>query len=313
MTYQTQRAWREIQSFLPADYQIPEDDQPAEEWWDYQGHSIHLDTYRNPDAAVKVILFHGVGTNGRQMSMILGRPLAHRGLETIAVDMPTFGVTSVAPGSVVTYDDWVDIGSALVQRELARDDRPIILYGLSAGGAETFHVAARGGVRGIVGMTFLDQRDKRVALDTAHDPITGRLTPTLKTLAKTPLRKVRVPMRLVSKMRTLVNDPAALKVFYRDKSSAGNWASVAFLDSYMHYQPDVEPVDFDVCPVLHTQPADDRWTPADLSEPLLGPIRKVEVSTVTLTNAGHFPIEQPGLDELVAAVYEFAIGVGVGG
>lgn len=39
--------------------------------------------------------------------------------------------------------------------------RPIVLYGLSAGGMLAYHVAARvkpGVVKGIVGMTFLDQR-----------------------------------------------------------------------------------------------------------------------------------------------------------
>ena len=44
---------------------------------------------------VKVILLHGVGTNGRQMSMILGGPLSKDGFETIAIDMPTYGVTKV--------------------------------------------------------------------------------------------------------------------------------------------------------------------------------------------------------------------------
>ncbi|WP_278259375.1 hypothetical protein [Nocardioides convexus] len=72
---------------------------------------MHLDTYRNPDAPVKVILLHGVGTNGRQMSLVLGRPLAERGYETIAIDMPTYGVTEVADGALVTYDDWVRLGS----------------------------------------------------------------------------------------------------------------------------------------------------------------------------------------------------------
>lgn len=65
------------------------------------------------------------------MTTILGHPLSERGYETIAVDMPTFGLTEVAPGAIVTYDDWVRIGADLVELERARDDRPIVLYGLS--------------------------------------------------------------------------------------------------------------------------------------------------------------------------------------
>lgn len=76
---------------------------------------------------MKVILFHGVGTNGRQMSMIVGEQLARRGYETIAVDMPEYGMTEVALGALVRYDDWVRAGSDLIDAERAKDDRPIVL------------------------------------------------------------------------------------------------------------------------------------------------------------------------------------------
>ena len=308
MTYADQPAWRAIQEHLPEPYRLTPETEPAEEWWDHDGHRIHLDTYRRPDAPAKVILFHGVGTNGRQMTTILGRPLAERGFETIAIDMPTYGVTEVAPRALVTYDDWVRIGSALVDVELARDDRPIVLYGLSAGGMETFHIAALNDrVAGIVGMTFLDQRSLRVRIATAFDPITGLLgAPVMKVLARTPLRRLRLPMRWVSRMRALVNDGAAKRTTYADPTSAGNRASVAFLDSYLDYRPATEPEDFDVCPVLLTQPAADRWTPRSLSEPFLARITRVPVSTTMLENAGHYPLEQPGLDQLVEAVATFA-------
>ncbi|KAA1419009.1 alpha/beta fold hydrolase [Nocardioides humilatus] len=307
MTYAEQAEWRAIQEFLPEQYRITDATSPAEEWWEHRGHRIHLDTYRNAGAPVKVILLHGVGTNGRQMSLILGRPLAERGYETIAIDMPTYGITEVAPGALVTYDDWVQIGCDLIDTELAKDDRPIVLYGLSAGGMETYHVAAKSRrVKGIVGMTFLDQSSLRVRVETAFDPVTGFVGATLmRLLARTPLRRLRVPMRWVSKMRTLVNDRAAKRACYRDKTSAGNSVSIAFLDSYLNYRPVAEPGDFDVCPVLLTQPAADRWTPLHLSEPFLAQITKVPVTTVLLDNAGHYPLEQPGLDQMVEAISDF--------
>lgn len=306
MSYANQPEWRAIQEFLPADYRLTPGTEPAEEWWEVEGHRVHLDTYRDPDAPVKVILLHGVGTNGRQMSLVLGRPLAERGYETIAIDMPTYGVTEVADGALVTYDDWVRLGSALVDRELA-DGRPVVLYGLSAGGMETYHVAALNGrVSGIIGMTFLDQASRQVRVQTAFDPVTGFVgARVMALLARTPLRRLRLPMRLVSKMRTLVNDKAAKKACYADKTSAGNSASIAFLDSYLNYRPVTEPEDFDVCPVLLTQPAADRWTPLHLSEPFLARITKVPVRTVLLENAGHYPLEQPGLDQLVEAAAGF--------
>ena len=59
-------------------------------------------------------------------------------------------------------------------------------------------------------------------------------------------------------MRTLFNDPAARRACYADKTSARNSASAAFLDSYLSCEPATEPEDFDVCPVLLTQPGLDQ-------------------------------------------------------
>lgn len=315
MDYSQQQAWRDIQALLPEKYRLTPATEPAEEWWEHAGYRIHLDTYRNPDALLKVILFHGVGTNGRQMTTILGRPLAQRGYETIAIDMPTFGLTEVGKeDQLVTYDDWVQLGSDLIDAERARDDRPIVLYGLSAGGMETYHVAALNkNVAGIIGMTFLDQRSLRVRVETAFDPLTGLLGAGLMgALAGTPLRRLRVPMRLVSKMRALVNDRAAKRVCYADRTSAGNSATVAFLASYLNYAPVTEPGDFAVCPVLLTQPAADRWTPLHLSEPFLSQITRVPVTKVSLEGAGHYPLEQPGLDQLTQAAASFCEGLAIG-
>lgn len=307
MSYVNQPDWQHIQQFLPAEFQLKAGHEPAEEWWSWQGNNIHLDTYRNPDAKVKVILFHGVGTNGRQMSMILGAPLAARGYETIAIDMPGYGVTEVARGKLIRYDDWVQAGSDLIDLERARDDRPIVLYGLSAGGMLTYHVAAKNKkVRAIVGMTFLDTREQSVRDEVSSNLFMSRVGSFFARLVvHTPLAALRIPMWLVSKMSTLVNDPKALRVFMQDKSSAGNSVSVAFLHSYLFYTPEVAPEAFDLCPVLLTQPAQDRWTPLSLSEPFLAKIKHVPVTTVMLDNAGHYPLEQPGLSQMVDAIDGF--------
>lgn len=307
MGYQNQAAWQEIEQFLPAEFHIPKDHLPTEEWWSWHGNNIHLDTYRNPNAKIKVILFHGVGTNGRQMSMVLGSPLAQRGYETIAVDMPGYGVTQVAKGATITYADWVQAGSDLIDAELARDNRPIVLYGLSAGGMETYHVAAKNKkVKAIVGMTFLDTSNPVVRDTVSTSKFMSRVgAPMTHVSAMTPLKYLRIPMRWAGKMSTLVNNDAALDAFYKDKTSAGNWVSLAFLDSYMHYTPEVAPEAFNVCPILLTQPAKDRWTPLELSTPFLSRIHQVPVKTVMLENAGHYPLEQPGLNQMVNAIDQF--------
>ena len=128
MGYEKQKAWEEIQSFLPENWQLTKSTMPKEEYWDWKGNKIHLDTYRNPKANAKVILLHGVGTNGRQMTTIIGKPLATAGFEVIAIDMPIYGETVVKKGALITYDDWVKIGNDYINFELKKDNRPIFLY-----------------------------------------------------------------------------------------------------------------------------------------------------------------------------------------
>jgi pimeloyl-ACP methyl ester carboxylesterase len=112
-------------------------------------------------------------------------------------------------------------------------------------------------------------------------------------------------MRLTSKMHTLVNNPAALRVMLADRTSAGNWATLRFLDSYLRYQPAVEPEAFAVCPILLTQPDADRWTPLGLSELMLRRVRQVPVTRVMLTGAGHYPLEEPGLTQMAEGIQSF--------
>lgn len=308
--YANQSAWRELQEFLPERLRLKNDeDLPLEEFWDWKGNQIHLDRYLNPNAPAKVILHHGVGTNGRQLMLIIGKVLADRGWEVTALDNLGYGMTQVAKGYTPGYDDWVQLATDYVAHEKSRDDRPIVLYGLSAGGMLTYHVASRapkGSIAGIVGMTFLDQRISEVANTTAHDPLTARFGPKIMgALSKTPLRGFRYPMTLASKMTTLVNNKEAMKVLLRDKTSANNAMWIKFLAEYMTFNPDVEYADFDRCPILLTQPSEDRWTPRRLSVPVLSKITKVSVETVMLENAGHYPLEDPGLLQMKNVIDSF--------
>lgn len=306
-SYNQQMAWQKIERFLPADFHISRNQLPQEQWWSWRGNNIHLDRYRNPRAPIKVILFHGVGTNGRQMSMILAKPLADRNYETIAVDLPGYGLTQVAKNQMIRYQDWVQLGSDLIDAESAQDRRPIVLYGLSAGGMLSYHVAATNKrVKALVGMTFLDTTNTQVRDQVARNILISRLgMPIMHWISGTPLASIRIPMRWVSKMNTLVNQPDVLKIFLADKTSAGNSVSLQFLDSYLNYKPSIQAEDFDTCPILLTQPENDRWTPLYLSTPFLQRINKVPVKIVLLNNAGHFPIEQPGLSQMVEEIDRF--------
>lgn len=307
MTYKNQQSWKDIMEHLPKELHFTDDYEPTEEWWDWQGHKVHLDCFRNEEAPAKVILLHGVGTNGRQMSLIIGGPLYRSGYETIAIDMPTYGLTEVKSGATVTYDDWVNLAADYIDEELKKDDRPIFLYGLSAGGMETYHVACKNkNVQGIIGMTFLDQRIQQVRDETTNNLFWSRVGIPMTSLAcKIGLKNFKMKMSLPAKMSALCNDPEIMKIFNQDKTSAANVASMKFLDTYGNYEPELEPEAFDVCPILLTQPAEDRWTPRHLSELVLDRVEKVAVTIKMLENGGHYPVEQPALQQMHDAIVAF--------
>ncbi len=309
--YQQQRTWQQLQNTMPKEFHIPNTHLPSEEWFAWQGHHIHLDCYRNPNAKAKVILFHGVGTNGRQMQMVLGYFLATQGFETIAIDMPTYGMTVVNPNKTVIYDDWIDFGNHYVQHEQQKDNRPIFLYGLSAGGMVAYDVASKNGcVHGIIGMTFLDQAIPLVRNETCRNVLISHIgTPLMPVAVKLGLGKFKMKMSWASKMWALCNDPKAQAIFMTDKTSAGNSASMAFLNSYMHAKRPVSPKDFAVCPILLTQPEQDLWTPLALSEPFLNQIQKVSVKTVMLPKGGHYPVEKEALSVLHQSALDFIQGI----
>lgn len=307
-TYENQAAWKEVQKSLPAHLHFTEEHKPTEEWWSNRGHNIHLDRWRNPTAKIRVILHHGVGTNGRQMSMILGVPLQKAGYEVVAIDMPNYGLTQVKPYANVGYNDWVDIANDFINLELEQDPRPIVLYGLSAGGMLAYHAAALNKkVSGVIGMTFLDQRLQQVRDETCLNIFMSRVgVPSAYIFGGIPLLgRISVPMSMASKMWALVNDQAVLKTMMADGSSAGNWTSMKFLSTYTNYAPAMEPEKFDVCPVLLTQPELDYWTPLHLSQLVLEKIKLVDVKTVILEKAGHYPIEEPGVGQMADAIVEF--------
>ena len=300
MNYSDQNNWKKIMSFLPPEFHFTEQYTPTEEHWDWKGNLVHLDTFRNADAKAKIILLHGVGTNGRQISIIIGGPLAKDGYEVIAIDMPLYGVTEVNKKMVISYEDWVQLGNDYVNHEWSRDNRPIFLYGLSAGGMETYHIACKNrNIKGIIGMTFLDQKNQQVRNETTNNAFWAHLgTPLAGLATRLGFGRMRMKMSTCSKMSALCNHQDCLNELLADKTSAGNAVPMKFIHSYMEYTPETSPEDFDFCPILLTQPEKDRWTPLHLSKPFLDRIKKVPVTITILENGGHYPVEPPALDQL---------------
>jgi alpha-beta hydrolase superfamily lysophospholipase len=200
----------------------------------------------------------------------------------------------------------VEIGAELVRSEIAKDGKPVVLYGLSAGGMLAYDIAAlTRQVSGIMGMCFIDSGSplarRRMSDRPDMDEISFKMLPLLPGALT---GRIHVPMKYLVKMKALVNDAQALKLLLRDRCSAGASVSLEFVNSVIQHQPAIAFEDFDLCPIILLQPGDDRWTPFAVTEPFWERVGAPK-QMVTLENASHYPIEQPGLDQMRDAMVTF--------
>ncbi|GAA4902794.1 alpha-beta hydrolase superfamily lysophospholipase [Actinomycetospora succinea] len=260
------------------------------EWWRWGAHDVRLHRLPAPDAAAVVILLHGAGGHGA-MLLPYGRLVDGRA-EVIAPDLPGYGDTRV--GGPVTWSDWIACVADLVRGQ----QRPVVLVGASLGGMLAYEVAASVGsaVRHVVATCLADPSDRRVRRAAARWPVLGEHGRTLLDAARI-ADPVRVPVRWLTRMTAMSADPELTALVCRDPRGGGGRVSLRFLRTWMTSRPTVAPEDFRVCPVTLAHPAADTWTPPELSIRFL---RRIAAPTevVMLDDAGHLPVEQPGLDQL---------------
>jgi alpha-beta hydrolase superfamily lysophospholipase len=302
-SYADFQGWRRYQDFFPERMRCTRSTTPREEWWAWRGLDVHLDRLPAPESPIKIIVLHGAGAYGRVMAPAAVLAKNH-GWETVSPDLPGYGLTPVARGRFV-YPLWVDCVSDLIDAEIARDGRPVVLFGVSLGGLVAYHAAARSKrVVGLVATTLADAREPAVRQGFARTKLLGSVgLALLKALA--PLTDgLPLPMRWMSKMDRISNKPELAALCARDPLGGGNWVPARFLRTFVHTPPDMEPEDFRVCPVLLTHPGVDRMTDIALSrrffDRLAAPKRMV-----VLEGASHMPTESPGIDQMENAVVEF--------
>jgi len=82
MNYQCDSLWKEIQRYLPLEYRILQSAQPQEYFIPMQKTQMHKDHYKCEKPKATIILFRGVGGNGRLLSFI-AVPLNRNSYEVI--------------------------------------------------------------------------------------------------------------------------------------------------------------------------------------------------------------------------------------
>jgi alpha-beta hydrolase superfamily lysophospholipase len=302
--YANEAGWRRIDALLPEAMRFDPANAPTEEWLTVGRFSVHLDCMRRPEAAATLVLVHGGGGNGRLLAPYAAFASA-AGYETVAPDLPGYGLTQLPNRGAIRYQDWRDVLAAVLEAQARRSTAPIIIFGLSMGGMLAYDATARTRIpTGLVATCFFDPRQPAARRGGARWPwMVPVIEPLLMNLP-TFLQGLPVPMRLVINMRGVSNDPKLSQVIATDPRAGGSAMPAGFLRTFVASEPLVPPEVFNVCPVLLVHPADDRWTDVAISRPFFDRL-KAPKRLVMLGNAGHFPIEEPGVRELRAALLNF--------
>ncbi|PCJ45551.1 MAG: alpha/beta hydrolase [Moraxellaceae bacterium] len=300
--YSTESVWKELQRYLPSENRIIDEVMPTEKMYKFKDFNVHVDEYiPSQTSNVCVVLFHGVGGNGRLLSF-LAVPLFKMGFEVICPDLPGYGFSEYE--KYPSYNDWIDIGCDITRSKIS-ENKKVVLLGLSAGGMLAYNIACKvDQIKGLIVTNILDTRLEVVREYSAKNKFQAKYG--LKLLGYMPdfIKKLKVPIAMVTNMNGLVNDENVLKVLLKDKRGAGNKVEICFLLSMMGSEPIKEPEQFMKIPVLLCHPGNDKWTPASISELFFDRI-KANKNKIILENCGHFPIESPGREKMEEEIVKF--------
>lgn len=300
--YTQHSQWKKLQEKLPENNRISTDYSPTESFSQIGNFKVHLDTYNEAtDSITTIIIFHGVGGNGRLLSF-MAVPLARKGFKVICPDLPSYGLTeySISP----TYQDWIKVGAHLAEEEKQKGQK-VFLMGLSAGGMLAYNVACeRENIDGIIVTNILDNRKQEVRDYSAKNKFQARYGISILNSMPLFIKRMRIPMRSVCNMNAIVNDKSILEILLDDKLGAGSTVEINFVLSMMNHKPVIEPENFKKIPAIMLHPDDDKWTPTKVSELFFDRIGS-KTEKFTLENAGHFPVEYPGIEQLGKQAVEF--------
>lgn len=271
---------------------------PVSEWRAVAGYRLHLASWR-PDrpARARLIVLHGAGGHAAALWPLAALGAA-AGFEVLVPDLPGYGRTQVPPGRVARYQDWIEVGTAVLAAAAA--DQPTVVFGASMGGRLGYDVVARhGGAAHLLATCLLDPADPGTwpALMRWGGAWGMRIARPLLDAAGAVVDRWRVPIRWLTPMRLIANTPEAVDTCLRDRRGGGNRVALGFVSSFLRAPPLVRPEVFRCCPVSLVHPAEDRWTPVSMSlsfvDRLAAPKR-----LVLLPDGGHLPVEAAALAAL---------------
>lgn len=290
----------EYAAYLPGRWRAPIE--PESTWWTWRGRRVHIARAVRPESPVRMLVLHGGGGHAGAL-WPLAAMAARQGVDVFVPDLPLYGRTVEPHPRDVRYGDWVDLLCELVRAERRRDPRPLIVFGASMGGLLGYEVAARTGeVAHVVATCLLDPADPAARRAAARVPLVGAVGPAVLRALDPVVGRIRVPLRLVVNMAAMSGDRGLARLCARDPRGGGVSVPLGFLISWLRFVH-TRPERFDAAPITLVHPAADTWTPPALSLNFLQRLR-VPTRVVMLANCGHYPVEEPGIGRLAAALRE---------
>ncbi|GAB08804.1 hypothetical protein GOARA_021_00410 [Gordonia araii NBRC 100433] len=292
--------YRGYAEFLPAEFRDRITVGPESTWWNWRDMNVHVARARRPESPVRVLALHGGGGHSA-LVWPLASLVADEGVDVAAIDLPLYGRTEVPRRSAVRYHDWIDL---LCDFATAEDDgRPLVVFGASMGGMLGYELAARSGsVSMVIATCLLDPSDPAARAAASRFSWMGRSAPVTLRAMSTVAGGLSVPISWMADTAAMSRNPALSRACMDDPLGAGVRVPIGWLSSYMNYSH-AAPESFTDTPVLLVHPAADSWTPPELSLRFLDRVA-APTRDVMLENCGHFPAEQPGLDQLETALRE---------
>lgn len=131
----------------------------------------------------------------------------------------------------------------------------------------------------------------------------GILGGPLSALTRGQLAASMIPMKWVANLSKMSRSPGLSRLCATDPLGGGARVPLGFLASYMRYRH--APPESLTTPVTLVHPSLYAWTPVELSMRVFRRIASPG-KVVMLRECGHFPVEEPGITDLVAAIVELA-------
>lgn len=304
-SYKHSLFWRRLHELLPETVRIPMEEFPHEESHSIGRSVVHVDRFENPSANTRIVMFHGLGTNARMLSLVFGHSLARLGYEVVAIDLPYVG-GSPTNNSKLVYGDWVNIATEFVSREQRQDAKRTILFGFSVGGMLAVHVATSlENIAGICGTTFLDLSAPQVRKTISSAPFFQSSFENVLRLISNINGDIRIPLKLISNTRHLTDDHTISSRLSNDPLSTNVRLPLRFVKSITEYSNDEHTGQAIRCPVKLLYAKDDTWTPVDPSLDFLKRLNcPTEVESVA--DSGHLPVNGKAIKQFVDGIDRFA-------